>query len=170
LQSPARRKTAPRQTEHFSDKRGLFAAVCEEVERAWVEEIVAEVGAEPDPRRRLEMGCEAYLDSCLDPGLQRILIVDAPAVLGLEASRGLEAHFGLGLLVAAFDDAIAAGYLEEQPTEPLARLIMGALNEAGLTIAQATDPGAARSQLGASVARIIEGLRPQSPRSPLRVR
>src|SRR5438477_8962187 len=60
---------------HFEDKRDLFRAVCADLEERWVDEMVAEVSTEPDPLRRFELGCEAFLDACLDPAIQRILLV-----------------------------------------------------------------------------------------------
>lgn len=143
---------------HFRDKRELFAAVCVEVERRWVEEMVAAVGPEADARKRLEMGCEAFLDACTDPALRRILLIEAPAVLSLEQRRDLDIRFGLGLLITALSDGIAAGAVDRQPVEPLAHLLLGALNEAALTIATAADPAAERARMGDALGRLIAGL------------
>ena len=52
-----------------------------------------------------------------------------------------------------------AGIIERQPVEPLAHLILGALMEAGMVIARAEDVDGARQEVGASVERLLEGLR-----------
>jgi hypothetical protein len=57
--------------------------------------------------------------------------------------------------------AMDAGYIERQPAGPLAQVILGALIEAALAIARADDVEAARAEIGASVARLIEGLKPR---------
>ena len=41
-----------------------------------------------------ELGCELWIDSHLDPAVQRIAMRDARAVLGWEAVREVEARYG----------------------------------------------------------------------------
>src|SRR5919197_6468848 len=55
---------------HFESKRDLFRALCDYVEDSWVDEMVEEVSGESDPLRRLLMGCDAFLEGCLDPARQ----------------------------------------------------------------------------------------------------
>jgi AcrR family transcriptional regulator len=145
---------------HFASKRELFRAVCEQVEREWVDRVVAAARREPDPWRRLESGLDEFLDACVDDEIQQLLLVDAPAVLGSEELHGISARWGVGLLRTALGDAMDAGELERAPVEPLAHLLLGGLNEAGLTIARSPDPAAARAEMGAAVARLVAGLRP----------
>lgn len=52
---------------------------------------------------------------------------------------------------------IAAGNVAEQPIEPLAHLIVGALNEAA--VAFAADPDRAREEFAASMTGVLESLR-----------
>jgi AcrR family transcriptional regulator len=146
---------------HFRDKRDLFRAVCTKVETEWADEIVDVVSGERDPLERMEIGCNAYLDACLDPARQRILLLDAPAVIGWEELRRIDAGRGLGLIGSVLGDAMDAGELERQPVEPLAQLILGALYESSLAIARDENPMRAREQIGAALARLLEGLRPR---------
>ena len=148
---------------HFKDKRDLFRTVCKELEASWVAKALAIASAEPDPLGRLQLGCQASLDGCLDPTVQRILLLDGPAVLDVDELRQLEAERGFGLMRVALKDAMESGQLEAQPVEPLARLIMGALTEASLAIARDRDPAGARAQIGKTLERLIEGLRPLAP-------
>ena len=46
---------------------------------------------------------------------------------------------------------------------PLARLMLAAVNEAGLTIARSPDQAATRAEVGAALLRLLEGLRTQAP-------
>jgi hypothetical protein len=80
-------------------------------------------------------------------------------VLGLEAWREIEAKYGLALVRAGLQLVMEAGLIAEQPLDPLAHLLLGALGEAGLVIARAEDPKAARVEVGASVERLLDGLR-----------
>jgi AcrR family transcriptional regulator len=152
---------------HFAGKQDLFRAVYEDLERELAEKITAAAETEERWERHLEVGCQAFLDACRDPAVQRIVALDAPSVLGWEAWHEIDAKYGLGLIISALEAAMEAGYIEEQPIEPLATLLLGALTEAGLAIARADDVDAARKELGASVARLLEGLKPAQARGPV---
>src|SRR5262245_12868190 len=85
---------------HFKDKQDLFTAVVEQVEQ----EVLGRVGAaaitETDPWEQQRVAVGAFLDMCLDPAVQRIILTDAPSVLGLAAWREIEARYGLALVRA----------------------------------------------------------------------
>jgi hypothetical protein len=133
--------------------------VCSEMEAEWIGELTGLVEAEPDALRRMEIGRDAFLDACLDPARQRILLVDAPAVIGWEELRKIDAGRGFGLIASVLSDAMEAGQLERQPVEPLTHLILGAIHEASLAIGRSHDPKRSRRQIGAALARLFEGLR-----------
>jgi AcrR family transcriptional regulator len=144
---------------HFRGKKDLFRAVFEGLEQEVAEQIASAALAETDPWRQQQLAIGAFLDVCLDPAVQRIALVDAPSVLGLQAWREVEATYGLALVRAGLQSVMDAGLIEEQPIEPLAHLIFGALTEAALEIARAGDVEAARAEVGASVDRLLDGLR-----------
>ena len=145
---------------HYRDKQDLFRAVVEDLQQELMQRVQAAAGAEADPWERLRAGMHAFLDACREPAVRRIVLVDAPAVLGWAAWRELDARYGFGLLRAALQGLLDAGLLEPQPVEPLAHVLLGALSEAGLVIAQAEDVQAARAAVGASLDRLLRGLRP----------
>jgi AcrR family transcriptional regulator len=144
---------------HFRDKRDLFAAVVEQVEEDVMERVGTAALAETDPWEQQRAAIGAYLDVCLEPAVQRIVLVDAPSVLGVAAWREIEARYGLGVVTAGLQSVMEAGYIEEQPVEPLAHLMLGALTEGGLMIARAEDREAARRAVGDAIDRILGGLR-----------
>jgi AcrR family transcriptional regulator len=150
---------------HFKDKQELFHAVCEEIQGEIAERITAVASREPRPEKHLEVGCEAFLDVCLEPAVQRIVLLDAPSVLGWEAWHELDERYALGMIRLSLEVAMAEGYLEKQSTGPLAHLLLGALNEAALSIARADNVKKARREVGASLARLLEGLKAPSPRA-----
>lgn len=146
---------------HFADKRDLFRAVHEQVE-AEVTATVAErlaAGRVDDPVAALLEGTRTFLDACTDPELARIALLEAPSVLGWAEWRRIEERYGLGLVTAALEGAMAAGALERQPVRPLAHVLLAALGEAGLVIANADDPAAARADVEAALTSLIDGLR-----------
>src|SRR5919107_2756270 len=121
---------------HFADKHDLFRAVYERVEQELTERIVTEVPlAGEDPIRVLRDGTATFLDACLDPEVERIALLDAPAVLGYEAWREISERHGLGLIQAALQSAVDTGSIPAQPVRPLARVLLGAPDEAALYLA-----------------------------------
>jgi AcrR family transcriptional regulator len=144
---------------HFRDKQALFAAVFEEVETELTQHIIAVAAAAPDAFARLVAGNEAYLDVCLDPAIQRIALIDAPAVLGWDGWREVMSRYGLALIQGGLQAAMDEGALERQPVAPLAHALLGALSEAAMVIARAQDVRATRREMGATVRRLLEGLR-----------
>ena len=147
---------------HFEDKRQLFRAVYEEVARELAHTVEAATETEPRPELYLEVGCNVYLDACMDPGIQRIALLDGPSVLGWKDWHEIEAESTLGMLTEALRLAMDAAYLERQPVEPLAALVFGALGEAGMFIARADHADDARAAMGRTVGRLIEGLKSRS--------
>jgi AcrR family transcriptional regulator len=144
---------------HFRDKRDLFAAVVEQVEQDVLERVAEAALGEADPWAQQVAAVGAYLDVCLEPSVQRIVLADAPSVLGLAAWREIEATYGLGLVRAGLQNVMDAGLIEQQPVEPLAHLLLGALTEGGILIARAEDRKTARREVGESLDRLLNGLR-----------
>ena len=84
---------------HFEDKRDLFRTVFAEVDTELVQGIARVALEQPDPWQQLVAGCDAFLDSCVDPAIQRIVFLDAPSVLGWrEWHEAGEAASALGVV------------------------------------------------------------------------
>jgi AcrR family transcriptional regulator len=117
----------------FLDKRGLFRAVFDSVERSLADRVRAAAAAAGDPWARLEAGVDEYLRACAEPEIRQIVLVDGPSVLGWESWRAADATFHLRPLAAALASAMRAGLVDRRPVLPLARVLLGALTEAGLS-------------------------------------
>ena len=89
----------------------------------------------------------------------QITIRDAPAVLGWEEWRRLGDRYGMGIVRAGLAAAMEAGVLARGPIDPLAHVLLGALEEGALYVAQAEDPATARSEVAGVVRRVLNGLR-----------
>src|SRR5262245_23042131 len=65
---------------HFDSKEAVFRAVVEEAEQALMASLATASAAAADAWARLHAGCHAFLETCLDPAFQRVVLLDAPAV------------------------------------------------------------------------------------------
>jgi AcrR family transcriptional regulator len=147
---------------HFAGKKELFEAVYEEVERQLVERIAASaISSASDPLQALQAGSDAFLDACEDPAVQQIALLDAPSVLGWERWREIGLRYGFGLVQATVQAAMDAGLIERQPVQSLSHLLLGAMDEGAMLIARSDDGGQTRREVGASMARFLEALRPR---------
>jgi len=143
---------------HFRGKEELFRAVFEQIEVELAERSARAVGESGDLREGLRAGCAAFLDACLEPDVQRIALLDGPAVLGWDTLRAIEERYVLGLVVAGIEGAIAEGIIETQPAQPLAQMLLGALTEGAMLIARSENVRKTRAEVGEIVERLLKGL------------
>ncbi|MDK0521452.1 TetR/AcrR family transcriptional regulator [Streptomyces sp. ML-6] len=140
---------------HFDSKAGLFRAVVAEVQQELGERVAAAAERYEDLWEQLRAGCRAFLAAGTDPAVRQILLVDAPTVLGWDEWRTMDEESSARHLTEALAALAEAGIIADQPVEPLARLLSGAMNEAALWIARGGDPQAAEQALD----RLLAGLR-----------
>jgi len=145
---------------HFADKTELFAAVFEKVEG----EVAARMGEaiaasnQTDPVEVMRLGADFWLDVCSDPEVQRIVLVDAPAVLGWARWTEIGDRYNTGMVRALLTDAVETGRIPPQPIEATVLTILGAMREATLYVARAEDHDQARKDAGAVMNRLIRAL------------
>src|SRR5829696_10493643 len=144
---------------HFEDKRALFRAVHEQVADDLLATIAARIAGITDRWDALETGVRAFLDACTDPAVMRISHLDAPAVLGWAEWREIDARHWLGLVTMALQEAMDSGVLRRREVQPLAHMLLGAMVEASMLIADAADPDAARREVEGPLLALLEGLR-----------
>lgn len=144
----------------FSEKRDLFEAVFEDLERDLVQVIASAVGAAraADPIASLIVGCLAWLQASTAPEVRRIALLDAPAVLGWSRWREIELRHTIGLVENALSGAMAAGRVRTQPVRPLALIVVGALDEAAQFLANSDDDVADITAVRAVIEQLIAGL------------
>ena len=144
---------------HFRDKRELFSAVYEQVEQELVESTAAELAGIADPWELLVGGIHSFFDACTDPALMQIGLIDGPAVLGWQKWREIGNRYVFGLTTYALQNAIDAGAIRPANAKQLAHLLIGALDEAAMLLADAEDPAVMREEVEATVLVLLEGLR-----------
>jgi AcrR family transcriptional regulator len=140
----------------YGSKEGLFVAVYDELVQATWTRIQARRAAADHVS--LIGDCEAYLDACADPAFFRIT-ADGPAVLGWDYLVAQTSR----LIELALTDARDRGEIIDVPIEPLSRMLAAALKEAGVLIATASDPVAARNQTSVTARHLIGGLLRNKP-------
>lgn len=130
---------------HFTDKVDLFAAVCETLQAEAAAAITAAVamtaGRGAGAFEVLITGCDAWLDHMAASDVRRILVIEAPAVLGWERWNELDRRHGYRLLREGIRASQAEGCLPTIPADELATLLNGALNYA-VMMARGPDPAA----------------------------
>ena len=144
---------------HFRGKSDLFEAVFERVAAEQSEQVAAAALGESDPWQVAYTGLRAFLDGSQDPGVQRIMLLDGPSVLGWDRVRELEAPHGLALIKAMIALLLDAGAIRRGDPDVLAHLLFGALTEGALLIARADDADAARRTVDRELRALIDGLR-----------
>ena len=143
---------------HFANKEDVFRAVYIELETEIVADVAAAAAGGADPMEQLRRGAHAFLDAALDPAVQRVVLIDAPSVLGWEERQAISESYGLGLVREGLRAVMDAGIVDSQPVEPLAHVLLAALHEAALFVAQSAKPKAARREVGAIVDRLLDRL------------
>jgi AcrR family transcriptional regulator len=144
----------------FGDKADLFAAVLDQVEAEIAQRVAAAVaGFDPaDTTGMLLAGANAWLDASTEPDLQRIVLLDGPSVLGWARWREICLRHTVGLVAALLRDGIDRGSLPPQPVQALTHVLVGAVDEAALYIAQAEDEAGARKDMDLVVRRLTLSL------------
>jgi AcrR family transcriptional regulator len=148
---------------HFSGKQALFEAAFDAVESTVIKRLTEIVVGPGDPWDRAMNGIRHYIEVCLDPSYQRIVVHEAPVVMGWERWREAEDHFSFGLVRTAIQALIDAGEIDELPVEATARLLFGALTAGATTIARSDDPKKTGAEVSTTIIRMLERLRRSDP-------
>jgi AcrR family transcriptional regulator len=144
---------------HFTTKADLFETVFEQLEAELSERSNAVARNAGSPLEGLRLGFDAFLDASLEPDVQRIVLVDAPAVLGIDRYHAIDEKYAHAPILAALRASEKEGTIDATDLEVLARLLLGALMQGGMLIAQAADQRRTRAAVGKSLRRMLDGLR-----------
>ncbi|WP_404419461.1 TetR/AcrR family transcriptional regulator [Marinospirillum sp.] len=124
---------------NFGNKRGLLAAVVEQIDTEMALRANA-VGADAeDAWQGLLAEGVAYIRMALDPEVQRIVLLDGPAVLG-DPSQWPSQNSCLEVTRQRVEGLITQGILKPVDPEAAARLLSGAALNAALWIAASDTP------------------------------
>ena len=127
---------------HFENKPALFDAVLDQVVSDVAGKAARAAARQDDPVESLRAGCAEWLRTCLDPAVQQIALVDAPAVLGWSRWRELDEQYTLGGVRRSLQALADSGRVPAAQVDALANMLLAAVGEAALLIVQADDPEA----------------------------
>ena len=143
---------------HFPNKTALFEAVFEAVHPDLLEaSLQASIGA-ADEVELLTRGFDAFFDAVLEPDVQRIIIVDAPAVLGLARFTELDEQYAFAAITEALRAATVSGRLRVDDPETLARLLLGSMTRGAMLIANSSAPRETRDAVARTLRAVLEGM------------
>ena len=141
---------------HFGSKQGLFVAVAETIEAELLAVAASAVG--PDPWTQLRTALHALIDFCVAPDIRRILLIEAPQVIGLAAWREIELRYAYGATRATLAALMDAETIVRAPVDFVARTLLALLGEAATEIAAADGDGMRRAQVFGALDRMVDAL------------
>lgn len=142
---------------HFGDKKGLFAAVLDQIDAEMTVRLRAVSARAEDRWTGFRDECIAYLAMALEPEIQRIMLRDGPAVLGDPWSWPIQ-NDCIRMMTRGLDELVSEGVLAPLDPEAVARLIFGATQHAAQWIAHAPEPEAALKSATDAFDAMLEGL------------
>jgi AcrR family transcriptional regulator len=149
---------------HFSTKTKLFEAVFEQAHTELMEASVQAAMGAPDEVELLARGFEAFLDGVLAPETRQIVILDAPAVLGLARFTELDEQFAFAEIMSALQGAVSAGRLEVEDPDTLTRLLLGALTRGAMLVGSSPDPARTRQAVARTMRSLLNSFVPRPAR------
>lgn len=139
---------------HFGSKQGLFEAVVEHVQHGLSEKIARASQQAGGGWEGIEAGCLAFVSAATDPAYRRIVLLDAPAVLGWlrwkeidDAHLTSSLHDGLRLAAEQAGVSIDA--------QAIAVALSGAMNELALWVAHHEKTRAPLQRARATIAALL---------------
>ena len=138
---------------HFEDKKALFRATLEREAEAVAAHIDAVSIPARSPREALLLGASAYFDAMAEPGRTRLLLLEAPAVLGFESVGAIDRQNAEGTLEAGLAELLGSR-AQAAKVRALTDLLSAAFDRAAIAI----EAGAQRENYESAIADLLDGL------------
>jgi AcrR family transcriptional regulator len=137
---------------HYAGKDALFEAVLEATESAIGVQLMDAVRDIADPAESLKTGIRAWIRLAGDPVIQRIVLIDAPSVMGWERWRALEERYSFGMLKTALR---RTGTVPDAYLDLHAHMLLAAINESALLVARGGDHTTAKAAVEEFLTRLL---------------
>ena len=142
---------------HFGDKKGLLEAVISEIDGEMSARLrVITSQAESTWQGFIDESI-AYMEMAIEPEIQRIVLLDGPAVLGNPA-RWSNQNACIQGTMQCLKKLLSEGVISDVAPEATARLLNGATLNAALWIAAAEDPLATLQDAKSAFVALANGL------------
>jgi AcrR family transcriptional regulator len=145
---------------HFPTKTALFEAVFVDAHTDLMTAAAKAAQEATDGIDELARGFESFLDGVLRPDIQRILVLDGPAVLGLARYTELDEQYAHAVIVHSLTAAAQAGTITVDDPETTTRLLLGALTRGAMLIANSPDPVQTRHAVARSMRALLSSFTP----------
>lgn len=142
---------------NFGDKKGLLQAVIDQIDGEMLERMRVVQDAADTPWAGLMAESMAYIEMALEPEIQRIMLLDGPAVLG-DPAKWPNQTACLRRIEKTMQDLIDDGTLKLLDAKAATWLLNGAVLNAALWIAAAEEPKAAFSKAADAFRHLASGL------------
>jgi AcrR family transcriptional regulator len=143
---------------HFAGKEALFEAVVSAVSAQVMVELTEAISGCADPVDALRTAALAWISLAADPVIQRVVLVDAPSVLGWDRWRAMDDGRTLGALRALLQAVSDTGRLPAELVAPFSHMILAALDEIVMVVARAPDSTAAVAEGRMAVEALVDRL------------
>lgn len=147
---------------HFSGKQALFEAAFDSVEKLVHGKLQKVLDGPGTAWERAVEGLHSFMKTCLNPSYQRIVIHEAPVVMGSERWREAEGAYSYGLIRSIVSELIKSGDLVGVPEEITSRLLFGALSTAASMIASSADQKTVSEQTERVIVQLLGLIRANS--------
>jgi AcrR family transcriptional regulator len=155
---------------YFKDKAALFAEVFTDLARETLGRILQAATEGDDLWDRIRNGREAWLDTCTEPEVYRIMLIDGRSVLDASRRREILASIGsveANLIRSALELLVQSGEVPAGlPLDGAATLLTGAFDAAAIAIAEAEDKPKARKEIGDLLTMLLTALRDYAANLP----
>ena len=137
---------------HFQNKEGLFLSMVEVLLEEMGRKILAaadKVAAEVprDTWKALVAGCLTFLAESQAPRYQRIVLTDAPAVMGISRWQALDYAYTTRTLTEALEELRGIGEVSVSDPEAAAQALSGAMNQLSLWVSGGNPASVAEEML-----------------------
>jgi AcrR family transcriptional regulator len=144
---------------HFANKQALFEIVAEAVEAQVQKDVEGRIEPMAPSVELLREIVEVSVDVLADPQANQILLIDAPAVFGLDRWREVEGRYGLGALTGIMTMLEAQGAIRAASPAASARLLLSLIIEAARMANSADNPEVTRKHALDFVLGALDGMR-----------
>jgi AcrR family transcriptional regulator len=144
---------------YFEDKKALFDAVVVALQMEAARAVATRAVVISQPWERLQVGIEAFLDACSEPAYRRLVIQEAPAVLGTARAREIDEAYVLALLTASLTALRQTGELDCEDVDLLSHMLGAMSSEVALLLPDAAAPAQLRERARAVIGRVLGAFR-----------
>ena len=143
---------------HFGDKKGLLEAVIRQIDGEMNQRLLKVTANAKSRWLAFVDECVSYVEMALEPVIQRIILLDGPAVLG-DPANWPTTNACIRSMTENLIRLRGEGAIRQVGPEAMARILNGALTHAALWIANSTEPEETSRQAVQAVRQLLDGLR-----------